>query len=108
MRLKDPKTVSIITIGDELLIGQTIDTNSAWMAQALNKAGFAINRRVAIGDEWDQIWAALEEEETKNDIILITGGLGPTSDDITKPLLCNYFGRYNQNDLYFHSIFPTD
>lgn len=92
MRLKDPKTVSIITIGDELLIGQTIDTNSAWMAQALNKAGFAINRRVAIGDEWDQIWAALEEEETKNDIILITGGLGPTSDDITKPLLCNYFG----------------
>lgn len=92
MRLKALKTVSIITIGDELLIGQTIDTNSAWMAQALNKAGFSINRRVAIGDQWDQIWTALEEEEAKNDIILITGGLGPTSDDITKPLLCEYFG----------------
>ena len=91
MSNKVPKTVSIITIGDELLIGQTIDTNSAWMAQVLNKAGFSINRRVAIGDQWDQIWNALEEEEEKNDIILITGGLGPTSDDITKPLLCSYF-----------------
>ena len=82
----------ILTIGDELLIGQTIDTNSAWMAQVLNKAGFSINRRVAIGDDWDNIWNALNEEEKKNDIILITGGLGPTSDDITKPLLCSYFG----------------
>jgi nicotinamide-nucleotide amidase len=92
MATKVPKTVSIITIGDELLIGQTIDTNSAWMAQILNKAGFSINRRVAIGDQWDHIWNALQEEEAKNDIILITGGLGPTSDDITKPLLCSYFG----------------
>lgn len=92
MTNKVPKTVSIITIGDELLIGQTIDTNSAWMAQVLNKAGFSINRRVAIGDQWDQIWNSLQEEEEKNDIILITGGLGPTSDDITKPLLCSYFG----------------
>lgn len=89
---KAPKSVSIITIGDELLIGQTIDTNSAWMAQVLNKAGFSINRRVAVGDQWDNIWNALKEEEEKNDIILITGGLGPTSDDITKPLLCSYFG----------------
>lgn len=88
---KSPKSVSIVTIGDELLIGQTIDTNSAWMAQALNKAGFTINRRVAVGDQWDQIWNTLKEEEAKNDIILITGGLGPTSDDITKPLLCSYF-----------------
>ena len=92
MSAKIPKTVSIITIGDELLIGQTIDTNSAWMAQALNKAGFSISRRVAIGDHWNHIWNALNEEEAKNDIILITGGLGPTSDDITKPLLCSYFG----------------
>lgn len=92
MSIKSPKTISIVTIGDELLIGQTIDTNSAWMAQVLNKAGFSINRRVAIGDDWDNIWNALQEEEKKNDIILITGGLGPTSDDITKPLLCSYFG----------------
>ena len=83
---------SIITIGDELLIGQTIDTNSAWMAQELNKLGIWVKRRVAVGDAWDEIWHALDEESRQSDIILITGGLGPTADDITKPLLCKYFG----------------
>ena len=83
---------SIITIGDELLIGQTIDTNSAWIATSLNNIGISIQRRVAVGDERDAIWNALEEEEAKSNILLITGGLGPTSDDITKPLLCEYFG----------------
>jgi len=83
---------SIITIGDELLIGQVIDTNSAWMAQELNKSGIRVVRRVAVGDVWDEIWAALDEEQEYADIILITGGLGPTADDITKPLLCKYFG----------------
>ena len=83
---------SIITIGDELLIGQVIDTNSAWMAQQLNKSGIRVNRRVAVGDVWDEIWNALNEESKHADIILITGGLGPTADDITKPLLCKYFG----------------
>ena len=83
---------SIITIGDELLIGQVIDTNSAWMAQELNKAGIWVKRRVAVGDSWDEIWQALDEESKHADIILITGGLGPTADDITKPLLCKYFG----------------
>jgi nicotinamide-nucleotide amidase len=83
---------SIITIGDELLIGQVIDTNSAWMAQELNKAGIRVVRRVAVGDVWDEIWTALDEEQKYADIILITGGLGPTADDITKPLLCKYFG----------------
>ncbi|MFT3680634.1 MAG: competence/damage-inducible protein A [Ferruginibacter sp.] len=82
---------SIITIGDELLIGQVIDTNSAWMAQQLNKAGIRVARRVAVGDEWDEIWKALDEESKHASIILITGGLGPTADDITKPLLCKYF-----------------
>ena len=85
-------TVSIVTIGDELLIGQVIDTNSAWMAQQLNKAGIWVQHRVAVGDVWNDIWAALDEEGTRSDIILITGGLGPTADDITKPLLCRYFG----------------
>ena len=84
-------TVSIITIGDELLIGQVVDTNSAWMAQQLNKAGIRVKRRVAVGDDWNEIWRALDEEFTFSDIILITGGLGPTADDITKPLLCEYF-----------------
>jgi len=83
--------VSIITIGDELLIGQVIDTNSAWMAQELNKYGFRVKHRVAVGDVWDEIWNALDEEQLQSDIILITGGLGPTADDITKPLLCKYF-----------------
>ncbi|MBC7887174.1 MAG: CinA family nicotinamide mononucleotide deamidase-related protein [Ferruginibacter sp.] len=82
---------TIITIGDELLIGQVIDTNSAWMAQQLNKAGIRVARRVAVGDVWEEIWNTLDEESKHADIILITGGLGPTADDITKPLLCKYF-----------------
>jgi len=82
---------SIITIGDELLIGQVIDTNSAWMAQELNKAGIWVNRRLAIGDGRTDILRALEAESADSDIILITGGLGPTADDITKPVLCEYF-----------------
>lgn len=89
-----PSTInaSIITIGDELLIGQTIDTNSAFIAQELNKIGVWVRRRIAVGDVWDDIWQALEEEGKNSQIIIITGGLGPTADDITKPLLCKYFG----------------
>jgi nicotinamide-nucleotide amidase len=83
---------SIITIGDELLIGQVIDTNSAWIAQHLNTIGIWVNRRVAVGDVREDIWKALDDEGSVSDIILITGGLGPTKDDITKPLLCDYFG----------------
>ncbi len=84
--------VSIITIGDELLIGQVIDTNSAWMAQELNKNGIWVGRRIAVGDVRDDIWQALDEESSRANVILITGGLGPTADDITKPLLRDYFG----------------
>lgn len=83
---------SIITIGDELLIGQVIDTNSAWMAQELNKVGIWLRRRLSIGDVKEEIIAALDEESKKASIILITGGLGPTADDITKPVLAEYFG----------------
>jgi len=82
---------SIITIGDELLIGQVIDTNSAWMAQELNKIGIKVSKRIAVGDNSDNIWSALDQESIDSDIIFITGGLGPTADDITKPLLCKYF-----------------
>ena len=82
----------IVTIGDELLIGQTIDTNSAWMATELNQAGIRVKRRIAVGDDWNEIWEALTKEGKAADIVLITGGLGPTSDDITKPLLCDFFG----------------
>jgi nicotinamide-nucleotide amidase len=83
---------SIITIGDELLIGQVVDTNSAWMAQELNKYGIWVARRVAVGDVGADIRQALDEESRRSPIILITGGLGPTADDITKPLLLDYFG----------------
>ncbi len=82
---------SIITIGDELLIGQVIDTNSAFIAQELNKIGVWVKRRVAVGDVREEIWKALDNEAAVSDIILITGGLGPTKDDITKPLLAEYF-----------------
>jgi nicotinamide-nucleotide amidase len=82
---------SIITIGDELLIGQVIDTNSAWMAQQLNRVGITVTKRIAVGDDADEIWNALDIENKSADIVLITGGLGPTSDDITKQLLCKYF-----------------
>lgn len=83
---------SVITIGDELLIGQTIDTNSAFVAREFNKMGLWVRRRVAVGDDFEEIWSALDEESKQSQIIIITGGLGPTADDITKPLLCKYFG----------------
>lgn len=83
---------SLITIGDELLIGQTIDTNSAWIAQQLNHIGVWVHRRVAVGDNKEDIVQALNEESREAHIILITGGLGPTADDITKPVLTEYFG----------------
>lgn len=83
---------SIITIGDELLIGQTVDTNSAFIGQELNKIGIWVRRRVAVGDVWNDIWKALDEESRESKLIIITGGLGPTADDITKPLLAEYFG----------------
>lgn len=89
--MEDIKAV-IITIGDELLIGQTVDTNSAWMAQRLNQAGIWLKRRIAIADEPDDILSTLEAESRDVDIILITGGLGPTDDDKTKAVLCTYFG----------------
>jgi nicotinamide-nucleotide amidase len=82
---------SIITIGDELLIGQTIDTNSAYIAQELNKIGVWVKYRIAVGDNYNDIWTALDQESNRSQIVIITGGLGPTADDITKPLLCDYF-----------------
>jgi nicotinamide-nucleotide amidase len=83
---------AIITIGDELLIGQTIDTNSAFIAQELNKTGIWVKRRIAIGDVREDILNALREQSGDCNLIIITGGLGPTADDITKPTLCEYFG----------------
>lgn len=81
----------IITIGDELLIGQVVDTNSAWMAKALEPAGVRVARKVAIGDDASEITNALDLALLRSDIVLLTGGLGPTKDDITKKVLCDYF-----------------
>ena len=82
----------IITIGDELLIGQTIDTNSAWIGTELSLAGFDIQKKTSIHDNRPDILKTLSEALGKSDVVIITGGLGPTSDDITKPSLCEFFG----------------
>ena len=83
---------TIITIGDELLIGQTIDTNSAFIGKELNKIGIWVKKRIAVGDVKEDIIATLKAEAEQVQVIIITGGLGPTADDITKPVLCEYFG----------------
>jgi nicotinamide-nucleotide amidase len=85
---------AIITIGDELLIGQTIDTNSAWMGAELSKAGFDVYRITSVHDRREDIIYALNEASGKTDVVLITGGLGPTSDDITKQTLCEFFNTH--------------
>ncbi|TRZ75735.1 MAG: CinA family nicotinamide mononucleotide deamidase-related protein [Chitinophagaceae bacterium] len=82
---------SIITIGDELLIGQVIDTNSAFIAQSLNHIGIVVKSRVAVGDDKEAIENALTKAISENQIVILTGGLGPTADDITKPLLNAFF-----------------
>ena len=81
----------IITIGDELLIGQVVDTNSAWMAQRLNEAGISLHQMTSVHDDRQHILSALDEAFSRADIVLTTGGLGPTKDDITKHVLCEYF-----------------
>ena len=82
----------IITIGDELLIGQVVDTNSAWMAQRLNEAGIELYQITSVHDDREHILTALDEAFFRADIVLTTGGLGPTKDDITKHVMCEYFG----------------
>jgi len=83
--------VEIITIGDEILIGQIVDTNSAWMATELNKSGFEVVQITSVHDEAKHITESLEMALKRADVILITGGIGPTNDDITKQTLCTYF-----------------
>ncbi len=81
----------IITIGDEILIGQIVDTNSAHIAQELNKIGVSVHQITSVEDEHQHILTTLKEASKRADIILITGGLGPTKDDITKTALCEFF-----------------
>ncbi len=81
----------IITIGDEILFGQITDTNSQWISAELNELGIKVRRKTSVSDKGDEIVAALKEAESRVDIILITGGLGPTKDDLTKHVLADYF-----------------
>jgi nicotinamide-nucleotide amidase len=91
----------IITIGDELLIGQVVDTNSAWMAEQLNLVGLQVHQITSISDDRNHILSALALAARRANVLLITGGLGPTNDDLTKPTLCEYF----DTPLIFHQ--PT-
>ena len=88
----------IITIGDEILIGQIVDTNSAYLAAELHKIGVSVFQISSIQDERGHILQALREAEERADLVILTGGLGPTKDDITKRTICDYF-------LYFHPNF---
>lgn len=92
--------LEIITIGNELLIGQVVDTNSAWMGQVLNDEGFEVGRITSIEDTADAIKSSLDEAFARVDVVLMTGGLGPTKDDVTKQALAEYFGSklvFNQS-----------
>jgi nicotinamide-nucleotide amidase len=88
----EPVKVAIITIGDEILYGQTLDTNSHWMSQELDDHGFVVSHRATVGDNEADILPALDNATNNATIVLITGGLGPTTDDLTKPCLAKYFG----------------
>lgn len=83
--------VTIINIGDELLIGQVVNTNASTMSKLLTEAGMEVRKTMVVGDVHDDIWAAVDEAMHQSDAVLVTGGLGPTKDDITKKLLCEYF-----------------
>lgn len=75
---------SILTIGDEILIGQIVDTNSASIARHLNNAGIVVWERTSVGDQREQITEAVKRTMNQSDVVILTGGLGPTKDDITK------------------------
>lgn len=81
----------LLTIGDEILYGQIVDTNSQWMSVELDKIGIKVVRKTTVGDVESEMLTAFAEAEKRADVILITGGLGPTSDDLTKPCLAKYF-----------------
>ena len=90
---------TIITIGDEILIGQILDTNSRYISRALNAHGIVVAERTSIGDNRTQIVETLDRALAQSEVVIITGGLGPTKDDITKHTLCDYFGstlRYDE------------
>ena len=89
----------IITIGDEILIGQIVDSNSAFIAKQLNKIGVSVYQITSVQDDRDHILKAFSEAESNADIVVITGGLGPTKDDITKKTIAHYFDDTLKEDI---------
>ena len=81
----------IITVGDEILYGQTLDTNAHWISGRLDEVNIKVIRRTTIPDDSEAILESFKTAESRADLVLITGGLGPTNDDLTKPLLAEYF-----------------
>ena len=90
--------VHLLSIGDELLIGQTINTNAAWMGKKLTEDGWRVSRVVILSDDPETIRRELDDALSMADAVLLTGGLGPTKDDLTKHVLADYFGT----DLVMH------
>lgn len=97
--------LDILSIGDELLIGQTLNTNSYWISQQLTKIGFEIRQQLTVSDDEATIKYAIDEALKCSDVVLVTGGLGPTKDDLTLPVLNDYFGgELIQNDIIYQDI----
>lgn len=97
--------VTIINIGDELLIGQVVNTNASTMSRLLTAAGMEVRKTLVVGDERQAIWDAVDEAMHTSDAVLVTGGLGPTKDDITKKLLCEYFNsELVENDMALQNV----
>lgn len=95
-------TAELLTIGDEILYGQITDTNSQWLGETLASAGIKVIRKTSVGDEEQVIMTAVDEARRRADVVLVTGGLGPTNDDLTKPCLARYFNcglRMNEEAL---------
>ena len=90
----------IISIGDELLIGQVVNTNASWIAEQLNLIGIEVVRITTIADRQEEIIQAMDDAVERAEVILLTGGLGPTRDDITKNTLCEYF----DSELVFNEV----
>ena len=97
-------TAEIINIGDELLIGQVVNTNASWMAKQLNEAGIEVKRVIAISDNREAIIDTLNDSGQRVNVVLLTGGLGPTRDDITKKVLAEYF---NSKLLFNEQVFEN-
>jgi nicotinamide-nucleotide amidase len=96
---------SLITIGDEILIGQIVDTNSAYMAKALDNVGVEVVEILTVADNREAIFTALQNQLNKVDLVVMTGGLGPTKDDVTKKVFCDFFSdKLIENEQILHHV----